>query len=207
MLARITLKIEELAPIGIFGIDREPPLLSDERHVVLILECPCVVLTVQDVSAQTARLPNQWQQRLTVGLRRRDVEVVAQRREDIDVACQGVDLGAFGDAQPGHQHRYMGHRAIGRWALPQETVIAEELAVVGGEHEHGVTLWDSFTLKPKAKLRLITNDLRELKGAICVAFSPVGDSLVVGAENNQHGFVTVWDTRPVKRADENDKSQ
>ncbi|MHC4398169.1 MAG: PEGA domain-containing protein [Planctomycetota bacterium] len=65
-----------------------------------------------------------------------------------------------------------------------------------GEYEQGVTLWDAETLEPKVKIRPHTDMLREVTGAISVAFSPTGTLLAMGAESEVLGFVTVFEIGP-----------
>ena len=62
-----------------------------------------------------------------------------------------------------------------------------------GEDRRGVTLWDPETLEPKSEIKPATDVPRDLTGTVCVAFSPSGNLLAIGAKNERHGFVTIWE--------------
>ncbi len=70
---------------------------------------------------------------------------------------------------------------------------ADGKTLATGEYERGVTLWDPETLKPKGEIKPQTDLPRDLTGTVCVAFSPSGNLLAIGAENERHGFVTIWE--------------
>ena len=67
---------------------------------------------------------------------------------------------------------------------------ADGKTLATGEYDKGVTLWDPQTLKPIGEIKPQTDLPRDVKGTVCVAFSPTRNVLAVGAENERHGFVT-----------------
>jgi WD40 repeat protein len=86
---------------------------------------------------------------------------------------------------------------------------ADSQTLATGVDGRGVTLWDPQTLEMKGEIAQPTDLPRDLKGTVCVAFSPIGSLLAVGAEDaKQGGFLTVWDlgqgddrpTPPAERA-------
>jgi type II secretion system protein G len=70
---------------------------------------------------------------------------------------------------------------------------ADSKTLAAGVDGQGVILWDPETLQLKGQIAPSTDLPREIKGPVQVAFSPIGNLLAIGAENERHGFITVWE--------------